>query len=72
MSSSNFRNTNSQNTVFEKKNPNLNNSNVIGHHGAGILTLCMYGPSLFFHGWNVLVIYCWAVLLYLYLSFFVC
>mmetsp|Transcript_22427 Transcript_22427/g.21664 ORF Transcript_22427/g.21664 Transcript_22427/m.21664 type:complete len:1144 (+) Transcript_22427:175-3606(+) len=38
MSSSNFRNTNSQNTVFEKKNPNLNNSNVIGHHGAGLVS----------------------------------
>jgi hypothetical protein len=28
--------------------------------------------SLFFHGWNVLVIYCWAVLQYLYLLLFVC
>jgi hypothetical protein len=38
MSSSNFRNTNSQNTVFEKKNSNLNNSNMIGHHGAGLVS----------------------------------
>jgi hypothetical protein len=32
----------------------------------------MPGTALLFHGWNVLVVYCWAILLYLYLLLFVC
>jgi hypothetical protein len=32
----------------------------------------LLGLSLFFNGWNVLVIYYWAVLLHLYLLLFVC
>lgn len=36
MSSSNLRNTNSQNTLFEKRHSNSNMSTMIGHHGAGI------------------------------------
>jgi hypothetical protein len=31
-----------------------------------------FSLSLFFYGWNILDIYCWAVLLYLYLLLFVC
>jgi hypothetical protein len=30
------------------------------------------GLSLLFHGWNILVIYYWAVLLYLYPLLFLC
>jgi hypothetical protein len=62
----NINNSNNSNQLASGLIPRTNPSTRLGH---SILTTT---GLLFFHGWNVLVIYCWAVLLYLYHLLFVC